>query len=114
MDQLKETINQEACAKCKGKCCILYGSPLMAQYEDNIELFAQFWMTLFKDVDVVPLFDPILSHQDTEQAKQYRQSLPSWIDTNMCPFCHPDTGCLVLREQRPDNCREYMCNDPPL
>ena len=58
---------------------------------------------------VTPLHDPRLSHRPDALGVEYRASLPAWVDTRKCAFCHPDTGCLLPRESRAPICREWVC-----
>jgi hypothetical protein len=58
---------------------------------------------------VEPLHDPRLSHPPTPEAAAYRATLPEWVDTRKCQFCHPETGCLLPHEFRAPICGEYRC-----
>lgn len=56
-----------------------------------------------------PLHDPLRSHSGRAGTGEYLASLPDWVDTDRCQYCHPATGCLLPRERRPRVCREYAC-----
>jgi hypothetical protein len=59
---------------------------------------------------VTPLHDPRISQLPDEVGAAYRATLPAWVDTRKCSFCHPETGCLLPREFRAPICRVWICN----
>ncbi len=58
---------------------------------------------------VEPFHDPRLSHQPSAEGARYRASLPAWVDTRKCQFCHPDSGCTIPHEYRPPICDDFHC-----
>jgi hypothetical protein len=59
---------------------------------------------------VEPLHDPRLSHRPDAAGDVYRTSLPEWVDTRKCQFCHPESGCLLPRRYRAPICGEWVCD----
>ena len=115
------------CNECGGLCCCLY-----LAHDENGEYIGEGWLpeyiALWQErfvasgalaiapdgrregaAGVEPLHDPRLSHLPTPEGEAYRASLPAWLDTRKCEFCHPETGCLLPRECRAPICREYVC-----
>lgn len=121
------TENFELCHECGGLCCCLY----LAHDEDGefvgedwLPGYIDAWLSLFvesgalvRDGDVYlagpagvePLHDPRRSYPPTAAGAAYRASLPAWVDTRKCQFCHPDTGCLLPAENRAPICSQYHC-----
>ena len=119
--------NFELCHECGGLCCAIY----LAHNEDGAYIgdgwlpdYIALWEQRLVEsgalrvtpqsyeagaAGVRPLHDPRISHLPTPQGAAYRDSLPTWIDTRRCVFCHPDTGCLLAREYRAPICREWVC-----
>ena len=62
------------------------------------------------EAGIEPLHDPRLSHLPTPEGAAYRATLPEWIDTRKCQFCHPENGCLLPREFRAPICGDYVCD----
>jgi len=117
----------DLCGDCGGLCCCLY-----LAHDENGEYIGQDWLPDYIDLwlerltasgalvvtptelaagaaGVEPLHDPRISHLPTPEGEAYRATLPAWVDTRKCQFCHPDTGCLLPREFRAPICREYVC-----
>ena len=117
----------ELCHRCGGLCCALY-----LAHDENGEYIGEGWLPRYIDLwverlmasgalvmvdsafvageaGVAPLHDPRLSHLPTAEGAAYRATLPEWVDTRKCQFCHPDTGCLLPREHRAPICGEYVC-----
>lgn len=117
----------ELCHACGGLCCCLY-----LAHDENGAYIGEGWLPEYIDqwldrfvasgalalteggygtgaAGVPPLHDPRLSHLPTEDGAAYRASLPGWVDTRKCQFCHPETGCLLPREYRAPLCAEYRC-----
>jgi hypothetical protein len=117
----------ETCNACGGLCCCLYlahdenGEYIGAEWlPEYIELWLERFVVsgALRTADdplvagpagVQPLHDPRLSHLPTEEGAAYRATLPAWVDTRKCQFCHPETGCLLPRGFRAPICREYVC-----
>lgn len=105
-----EIVNEYICSECGGECCRIY-------YPDNIppgvwfEDWCEQWENLFNDcgIDIPPLHNPLESHFCGEGGNEYRDSLPDWVDIYKCQYCHPETGCLIPRFQRPNICLFYSC-----
>lgn len=119
--------NPAICHDCGGLCCALY-----LAHDENGEYigdgwlpeYIELWLERFVVSDalrvaqtvyaageagVEPLHDPRLSHLPTSEGAAYRATLPAWIDTRKCQFCHPETGCLLPHEYRAPICGEYHC-----
>jgi len=117
----------ELCNSCGGLCCALY-----LAHDENGEYIGDEWLPEYigvwidrlvasgalhvseteyraGDAGVAPLHDPRVSHLPTPQGEAYRASLPAWVDTRKCQFCHPETGCLLPRDHRAPICGEYVC-----
>ena len=117
----------ELCHRCGGLCCALY-----LAHDENGDYIGEGWLPDYIDLwierlvasgalavvdgefvagaaGVAPLHDPRLSHLPTAEGAAYRATLPEWVDTRKCQFCHPDTGCLLPREYRAPICGEYVC-----
>ena len=115
------------CNSCGGLCCALY----LAHDEDG-DYIGEGWLPEYIELwigrlvesgalvvgdgvyaageaGVEPLHDPRVSHLPTAVGAEYRATLPAWVDTRKCQFCHPETGCLLPREYRAPICREYVC-----
>jgi hypothetical protein len=115
------------CRECGGLCCCLY-----LAHDENGDYIGEGWLPGYIAVwterlresgalrvtdtayeagaaGVAPLHDPRVSHLPSAEGEAYRSTLPEWVDTRKCQFCHPDTGCLLPREYRADICREYVC-----
>jgi len=123
----QELERYELCHECGGLCCALYlahdenGEYIGGDWlPDYIDLWLERLVTsgaLIVDGDALcagaagiePLHDPRLSHLPTAAGAAYRETLPAWVDTRKCQFCHPDTGCLLPREHRAPICGEYVC-----
>lgn len=57
-----------------------------------------------------PLFDPFrLFIGDRADRPNYRASLPAWVSVDLCQYCHPETGCTLSRDRRPEVCLSYRC-----
>ncbi|MCE5190583.1 MAG: hypothetical protein LLG08_02265 [Actinomycetia bacterium] len=120
--------NPALCHECGGLCCALY----LAHDENGAYIgegwlpeYIELWLERFVasgalvaptqsvyaagQAGVEPLHDPRLSHLATAEGAAYRATLPEWVDTRMCQFCHPETGCLLPREYRAPICGEYRC-----
>jgi hypothetical protein len=115
------------CNECGGLCCAIF----LANDEDGVyigEGWLPEYIALWEErlvesgalrvtpdgyeagaAGVAPLHDPRVSHLPDETGAAYRSSLPEWVDTRKCAFCHPDTGCLLQREYRAPICREWVC-----
>ena len=125
--------NFELCHECGGLCCCLY----LAHDENGgyigdgwLPAYIEEWLGKFEASgalvpddaggylpgahDVEPLHDPRISHLPTAEGEAYRATLPAWVDTRKCQFCHPDTGCLLPVEHRAPICHEYHCELWPL
>ncbi len=125
--------NPALCHECGGLCCALY-----LAHDENGEYIGEGWLPEYIELwlerfvasgalvatsgqgltqsayaagaaGVEPLHDPRLSHQPTPEGAAYRATLPAWVDTRKCQFCHPETGCLLPREYRAPICGEYRC-----
>jgi hypothetical protein len=117
----------DLCNACGGLCCCLY----LAQ-DENGAYIGQGWLpdyiTLWEErlvasgalrvtddgytagaAGVEPLHDARQSHLPSPDGDEYRATLPEWVDTRKCVFCHPDTGCLLPRQFRAPICREWIC-----
>jgi len=115
------------CNACGGLCCALY-----LAHDENGDYIGEGWLPDYIELwierlvasgalaiddgilragaaGVEPLHDPRISHQPTEEGAAYRATLPAWVDTRKCQFCHPDTGCLLPRDYRASICGEYVC-----
>jgi hypothetical protein len=126
-----ECENVDFCAECGGVCCWLY-----LAHDENGEFIGEEWLpdyidlwlgrfvdsgALVRDGDryvagpagIEPLHDPRQSYPPTAEGEAYRASLPGWVDTRMCQFCHPDTGCILPRDHRAPICREWRCDAWP-
>jgi hypothetical protein len=119
--------NFTLCNECGGLCCALY----LAYDEDGVymgEGWLPDYIALWEQrlttsgalrvtasdyepgrAGVEPLHDPRRSHLPTAEGAAYRDSLPSWVDTRKCAFCHPETGCMLPREYRAPICNEWTC-----
>jgi len=120
--------NFELCHECGGLCCAIY----LAHDEDGAYIgdgwlpdYIVLWERRLVEsgalrvtadayragaAGVTPLHDPRQSHLPSPAGEAYRDSLPAWVDTRKCVFCHPDTGCLLSREYRAPICREWVCD----
>jgi hypothetical protein len=116
------------CNECGGLCCAIY----IAHDEDGAYIgggwlpdYIALWEQRLVEsgalrvtpgayeagaAGVEPFHDPRLSHQPTALGESYRASLPEWVDTRKCAFCHPDTGCTLPRAYRAPICREWVCD----
>jgi hypothetical protein len=116
------------CNECGGLCCALY----LAHDEEGTYM-GEGWLPGYIDLwtgrlvrsgaltidakgamvageaGIEPLHDPRLSHLPTPEGVAYRDSLPGWVDTRKCQFCHPDTGCLLPRAYRATICGTWVC-----
>lgn len=115
------------CRECGGLCCCLY-----LVHDENGDYIGQGWLPEYIDrwidpqracgalrvtdteygagpAGVAPLHDPRVSHPRTAEGAVYRAGLPEWVDVRKCQFCHPETGCMLPREDRADICGEYVC-----
>jgi hypothetical protein len=119
--------NFELCNACGGLCCALFlahdedgayiGEGWLAAYiaEWEQRLIASGALRVTPDAylpgeaGVEPLHDPRQSHLPTAEGAAYRATLPSWVDTRKCVFCHPQTGCLLPRGYRAPLCNEWTC-----
>jgi hypothetical protein len=119
--------NYALCHECGGLCCCLY----LAHDEDGVYIGDE-WLLAYIDewlgkfvksgalvrrgdeyvaglAGIAPLHDPRISHLQTAEGAAYRASLPAWVDTSKCQFCHPDTGCMLPHENRAPICHSYHC-----
>ena len=120
--------NPALCHECGGLCCALY-----LAHDENGEYIGEGWLPEYIELwlerfvasgalvlltqtvyaageaGVEPLHDPRLSHLPTPEGAAYRATLPEWVDTRKCQFCHPDRGCLLPGEFRAPICHEYLC-----
>lgn len=119
--------NPALCHECGGLCCALY-----LAHDENGEYIGEGWLPEYVELwlerfvtsgalrvtqtvyaageaGVEPLHDPRLSHPPTPAGAAYRATLPAWVDTRTCQFCHPEAGCLLPREYRAPICGEYVC-----
>lgn len=118
----------DLCHQCGGLCCALY----LAVDEDG-EYNGHGWLPDYIEVwidrlttsgalamdasgemvageaGIEPLHDPRISHLPDARGEAYRATLPGWIDTTKCQFCHPETGCMLPRERRATICGEWVC-----
>jgi len=119
--------NFALCNECGGLCCAIYlahdengGYAGEGWLPDYIELWEERLtgsgaLVVTPDgyeagvAGVTPLHDARLSHRPDAVGIAYRASLPAWVDTRKCAFCHPDTGCMLPRESRAPICREWVC-----
>ncbi len=116
------------CNECGGLCCMLYlaldedgeycGEGWLPDYVDlwigrlvasGALRIAEDGTMLAGEAGVSPLHDPRLSSAQGPEGEAYRASLPSWVDTRKCQFCHPHTGCLLPRHHRAAICGEWVC-----
>ena len=119
--------NFALCNECGGLCCAIY----LAHDEDGAYV-GQGWLPdyialweerlvesgalvvtpdayLPGEAGIEPLHDSRVSHRPDAVGAAYRATLPSWVDTRKCAFCHPETGCLLPRERRAPICGEWVC-----
>jgi len=115
------------CNACGGLCCALY-----LAHDENGDYIGEGWLPDYINLwierlvasgalaiedeimragaaGIEPLHDPRISHLPTQEGAAYRATLPVWVDTRKCQFCHPDTGCLLPRDRRAPICRDYVC-----
>lgn len=119
--------NFDLCNECGGLCCAIY----LAHDEDGSYVgdgwlpdYIELWEQRLTEsgalrptpdgyeageAGVQPFHDPRVSHLPGERGERYRASLPSWVDTRKCAFCHPETGCTLPRHFRAPICREWVC-----
>jgi hypothetical protein len=120
--------NFELCYECGGLCCAIY-----LAHDENGAYIGDGWLPDYIELwagrlvesgalrvtaesygagaaGVTPLHDPRRSHLPTPEGEAYRASLPAWVDTRKCVFCHPETGCLLAREYRAPICRDWVCD----
>jgi hypothetical protein len=119
--------NPALCHECGGLCCALY-----LAHDENGEYIGEGWLPEYIELwlerfvasgalrltqtvyaagvaGVEPLHDPRLSHLPTSEGVAYRATLPEWVDTRKCQFCHPENGCLLPHQHRAPICHEYLC-----
>lgn len=117
----------ELCNECGGLCCALY-----LAHDEHGEYVGEGWLPEYIDLwigrfiasgalgesagdygagvaGVEPLHDPRMSHLPSPEGEAYRSSLPAWVDTRKCQFCHPQSGCMLPRQFRAPICGEYVC-----
>jgi hypothetical protein len=91
------------CHECGGLCCCLY-----LAHDENGHYIGDGWLP-----DYIDLWLGRLSASGaltvTDSAHEAGATLPEWVDTRKCQFCHPDTGCLLPRRFRAPICGQYRC-----
>ncbi len=130
--------NPAVCYECGGLCCALYlAHDENGEYigEGWLPEYIELWLERFVASGALvartqtayapgeqtvtcytagasgiePLHDPRLSYPPTVEGAAYCATLPEWVDTRRCQFCHPESGCLLPREYRAPICGEYVC-----
>jgi hypothetical protein len=119
--------NFELCNACGGLCCALFlahdeeGAYIgdawlpayVAEWEERLVASGALRVTpdayLAGEAGVAPLHDARRSYRPTAEGAEYRATLPAWVDTRKCVFCHPRTGCLLPRRYRAPLCNEWTC-----
>jgi hypothetical protein len=119
--------NWELCHGCGGLCCCIY-----LAHDENGDYVGEGWLpeyieqwlgwfeasgALVRDGDgyvagehgVGPFHDPRRSHSPSAEGETYRATLPAWVDTRKCQFCHPEHGCQLPQRYRAPICAEYRC-----
>jgi len=129
MDHPNNRDQPDLCGECGGLCCALY-----LAHDENGDYIGEGWLPdyigvwterlvasgalsiaangelIAGEAGVAPLHDPRVSHRPDAEGRAYRDSLPSWVDTRKCQFCHPESGCLLHRRYRAPICGEWICD----
>ena len=111
---VSDKIDAEKCRACGGKCCRIYASieeggirSLNMWFDE----WCQAWDERFEESGafkvMTPLFEPLDVHM-TGNEHMLDELKSKGIDPDCCKYLGPE-GCLLPRENRPDVCREYMC-----
>lgn len=86
-----EYINKELCSQCQ-KCCKIYSGNLRKSYFVS-QKDANFFESAKQQYGVYPLRNPEVEAGD------------------YCEFHDPSLGCIIERENRPLECRTFVCDD---
>ena len=108
---LVEYENAKTCKECPThSCCRIY-----ARDEDDTRdksSWFEEWARGFHDhpeeYGVEPLFDPLEVHMRGHEA-EWGALLAKGIDPEWCQYYNPLSGCMIERDRRPTQCRQYNC-----
>ena len=122
-ERAPDKVTPKKCLTC-GRCCQIYKSThIGGSFPEEFvefETHCDKWMDKFiaagimtsnnlgelevsqkiKDLGIEPLHNP---------KKPSEPALHKWVDRGLCQFCHPHTGCILPRKERPDICNRFMC-----
>jgi hypothetical protein len=108
---LVEYENAKTCKECPThECCKIYARDENGA-RDRASWFED-WVHGFHDhpeeYGVEPLFNPLEVHMPGHEA-EWNALLAKGIDPEWCQYYNSQSGCIIERDRRPTQCRQYNC-----
>ncbi|MDA4122824.1 MAG: hypothetical protein OK456_06560 [Thaumarchaeota archaeon] len=108
---LVEYENAKTCKECPTHaCCKIYATDVV-DIRDKPSWFKE-WVEGFhehpEDYGVEPFFDPLEVHMRGHEA-EWNALVAKGIDPEFCQYYNAQSGCIIERERRPTQCRQYNC-----
>jgi hypothetical protein len=108
---LVEYENAKTCRECPTHlCCRIYDREEHG-IRDKPHWFEE-WAESFHDhaeeYGVEPLFNPLEVHKQGHEA-EWDLLLTKGIDPEWCQYYSPQSGCIIERDRRPTQCRQFNC-----
>jgi len=108
---LVEYENAKTCRECPThSCCRIYGRDENGTRDrpSSFEEWARGFHDHPEDYGVEPLFDPLEVHMQGHEA-QWSALLAKGIDPEWCQYHDSRSGCMIERDRRPSQCRQFNC-----
>jgi len=108
---LVEYENARICKECPThSCCRIYASDEhgMGDKSTWLEEWARGFHDHPEEYGVERLFDPVEVHMRGHEA-EWDALLARGIDPEWCQYYDSRSGCIVERDRRPTQCRQYNC-----
>ncbi len=108
---LVEYENAKTCRECPThSCCRIYArdEDITRDRPSSFEEWARGFHDHPEEYGVEPLFDPLEVHMKGHEA-QWDALLAKGIDPEWCQYHNPQSGCVIERDRRPTQCRQFNC-----
>jgi hypothetical protein len=108
---LVEYENAKTCRECPTHfCCKIYARDEhdARNKSSSFEEWARSFHDHPEEYDVEPLFDPVEVHMRGHEA-EWVALLAKGIDPEWCQYYNPQSGCMIERDRRPTQCRQFNC-----
>ncbi len=108
---LVEYENAKTCKECPTHfCCKIYATDENTARDKSswFEEWAQSFHEHPEEYGVEPFFDPLKVHMRGREA-EWAALLAKGIDPEWCQYYNAQSGCIIERDRRPMQCRQFNC-----